>query len=316
MSPVFTDMLGFVLAALVVAVSVLPVVHAEHVPEFIKNRIESWVLNDADDQFAEALVELNERGIINAKFADVHSLPAYGKTSFVKITGNTGQYKQSSPVSLTVIDPDGGRSEYTIPVLMSGTYSTVVPITHDSPKGTYHVIAHHDGKRLPDLFFFVEYSDVQIPRWVLSAAGWWLEGQITDTDFFGGLQFLIDNEIITLGSSPEEPQLHLTVDGHKAVRRGTTQDVSVYVSDAHGPVEGATVFVRVEDYGEDVFEEFEGLTDSSGQYSISWEIGSDVPNLKKFLVYVDATDGVSSGSKMFTFEVYCLCGEADCKCRT
>lgn len=316
MSPVFSDMLGFALAALVVAVSILPAVHAEHVPEFIKNRIESWVLNDADDQFAEALVELNERGIINARIPDVHSLPAYGQTNFVKITGNTGQYKQSSPVSLIVIDPDGGRSTYTIPVLMSGTYSTVVPITHDSPKGTYLVIAYHDGKKLPDSLFFVEYSDVQVPRWILSAAVWWLEGQIADADFFAGLQFLIDNEIIMLGSAPEEPQLHLTVDGHKAVRRGTTQDISVYVTGAHGPVEGATVFVRVEDYGEDVFEEFEGLTDSSGQYSISWEIGNNVPNLKTFVVYVDATDGISSSSKTFTFEAYCLCGEADCKCRT
>lgn len=316
MIPVFTDMLSFALAViLVAAISVLPA-HAEHVPEFIKNRIESWVQNQADEHFAEALVELDERGIINTKASGVHPLPAYGQTSFVKITGNTGQYKQSSPVSLMVTDPSGGESRYTVPVLQSGTYSTVVPITHDSPRGTYQVTAYHDGKRLPDASFSVEYADVQIPRWVLDTAGWWLEGQITDADFFAGIQFLIDADIIVFSSAPEEPQLYLAVDGHKVVRRGTAQDLSVYVSGAHGPVEGATVFVRVEDYGEDVFEEFEGLTDSDGQYHISWEVGSDVPNLKKFLVYVDATDGLSSSSKVFTFEVYCLCGEADCRCRT
>ncbi|WKT58435.1 hypothetical protein QVH35_03215 [Candidatus Nitrosotenuis chungbukensis] len=132
------------------------------------------------------------------------------------------------------------------------------------------------------------------------------------------LAHLINNKIIRFGAGDtiQESALNVSVDGQKAVRRGTAQNISVHVTDAGSPVDGATVFVRVEDYGEDVFEEFNGFTDSRGEYSVSWEISEDFPNLKTLLVYVDVTDGLSSITKVFTFEVYCLCGEPNCKCRT
>jgi hypothetical protein len=105
------------------------------------------------------------------------------------------------------------------------------------------------------------------------------------------------------------------VNGLKAVRRGTMQDIGVHVSSLGGVIEGATVSVRVEDYGENILEEFEGVTDPNGNYNISWELSKNFNDIETFLVFVDVTDGISSKTKMFSFQVYCLCGEPDCKCR-
>jgi hypothetical protein len=267
------------------------------------------------------MVDLNNFGMLKAKITpqqNIYPLPNYGETIFVKISGKTGERGEAKFVLLTVADPNSVKSEYTIPVLESGSYSTVIPLTHDSPRGTYTIKAQYEGKGLPESFFYVEYPNVTIPSWITNVAKWWLDKKIPDEDFLAGINYLIDNKIIKFGtdSTVQESMIDVSVDGQKAVRRGTTQNISVHVTNAGSPVDGATVFVRVEDYGEDVFEEFKGFTDSKGNYSISWEISEDFPNLKTLLAYVDVTDGLSSATKVFTFEVYCLCGESNCKCRT
>jgi hypothetical protein len=296
-------------------------VYAEEIPNFIKNKISSWVSNQETGDFSDAMVELNNLGILKAKITpkqNIYPLPNYSETVFVKISGKTGEHGEAKSISLVIIDPDNIGSEYTIPVLESGSYSTVIPLTHDSPRGTYTVTAQYEGKTLPVSFFYVEYPNAIIPNWITSVAKWWLDKKVTDEDFLAGLDYLISNKIIKFGTDDmiQESVLDVNVDGQKTVRRGTMQNISVHVADISGPVDGATVFVRVEDYGEDVFEEFKGFTDSKGDYSISWEISEGFPNLKTLLVYVDVTDGASSTTKVFTFEVYCLCGEQNCKCRT
>ena len=311
--------------AIVVALSVsLPhIVHsayAEKIPSFVKNKISSWVSGQGTEGFADAMTDLSNLGILKAEITrqNIYPLPDYGKTAFIKISGKTGDHGQAKLVSLVVKDPNGAKSEYTIPVLDSGVYSTYIPLTHNSPKGAYAVEAHYEGEKIPGSFFYVEYPNATIPSWVSNVAKWWLDKKITDDDFLLGVDFLIESKIIGFGmdDTDQESMLHVGVDGQKAVRRGTAQNITVHVSNTAGPVDNATVFVRVEDYGENVLEEFKGITDMDGNYSVSWEISDDFPNLKTLLVYVDVTDGLSSATQVFTFEVYCLCGEPNCKCRT
>lgn len=316
---------AILLLVIIVTLSVsLPyIVHsayAEKIPSFVKNKISSWLSSRGTEGFADAMTDLSNLGILKAKITgqNIYPLPDYGKTTFIKISGKTGAHGSAKLVSLVVEYPNGAKSEYTIPVLDSGVYSTAIPLTHDSPKGAYSVEVYYEGEKIPGSFFYVEYPNVTVPGWVSSVAKWWLDKKITDDDFLSGVSFLIDSKIIRFGMGDvvQEPMLYVSVDGQKTVRRGTAQNISVHVSDTVSPVDGATVFVRVEDYGENVFEEFKGLTDANGNYSVSWEISDDFPNLKTFLVYVDVTDGLSSTTQVFTFEVYCLCGEPNCRCRT
>ena len=42
-----------------------------------------------------------------------------------------------------------------------------------------------------------------IPSWIKNTAKWWSEGQVGDSDFINGLQWLIDNNILTVSKKNE-----------------------------------------------------------------------------------------------------------------
>ena len=310
---------------LVFAILVVTIVHtanAEEIPNSIKSKIKLWSLDKVSDEgFVNSLIDLNKRDIIQIpKIKAVqtkYDLPKYGETSFVKISGRVSDYGQTSSVILIVTRPDGLRSQYTIPVLQSGAYSTSVPIGYDSPAGTYEVSGYHNGMELQPYYFDVQKNS-SIPLWIKSGVKLWASGKISDEEFLHFVQYLLDSKILAVNvvdSTQVDPGLDVTIHGQKAVRRGTNQNLDIHVENFEGNVAGATVFVRVEDYGENVLEEFKGETDSDGNYSVSYELSKEYSDIKTFLVYVDVTDGISSKTKVFSFQVYCLCGEPGCKCR-
>lgn len=145
------------------------------IPPSIKNKIGMWSDNQvSDSDFLASLDELKKLGLIRdygiPTIQNTYDLPRYGETIFVKIIGKTDDYEQTSPVNLVVVAPDGKKSEYTIPVLESSAYSTVIPITHNSPSGTYTVHAYHLGKEFSTSYFFVRESP-QIPPWIKTLQG-------------------------------------------------------------------------------------------------------------------------------------------------
>ncbi|WP_100182900.1 hypothetical protein [Candidatus Nitrosotenuis aquarius] len=312
----------FAILVFAMVLSLVQTANAEEIPNWIKSKIKLWAFDKVNDQsLIDSLVELSRRDFIQFEklkpVQTTYNLPKYGETAFVKISGRTGDFGQTSPVTLIVTGPDGIRAEYTIPVLQSGAYSTSIPLHHYSPAGTYEVSVYHAGKELMPYYFHVQKNSI-IPSWLKLSAKWWSEGKISDSDFLHGIQYLIDKKIIALevvNSSQIDLGLDVTIQGQKAVRRGTAQNLEIHVENFEGNVEGATVFVRVEDYGENILEEFKGETDSNGDYSISYELSKDFTDIETFLVYVDVTDGIASKTKVFTFQVYCLCGESNCKCR-
>ena len=44
-------------------------------------------------------------------------------------------------------------------------------------------------------------SEIEIPDWVKNNAGWWATGQIGDSDFVSGIEYLISEEIMTIPST-------------------------------------------------------------------------------------------------------------------
>lgn len=291
------------------------------IPLWLKNQIRSWSTSQASDRdFVDSLFELNKIGMIRANISitdqNTYQLPRYGETVFVKIAGKTGDYEQTSPVILIVVDPEGQKSEYTIPVLESSAYSTVIPITHNSASGTYTVFAYHVGKEISKSYFHIR-DEPHVPSWVRNVAKWLADGKISDRDFVLSMQYLLDNKIIEFNLSPTlgESTLDVSITGLKAVRRGTAQFLDIHVENTLGPVDGATVFVRIENYDEEILDEFDGITNSDGNYNLSWEISEDFNDIETLLVFIDVTDGVSSKTALFKFQAYCLCGEPNCKCR-
>ena len=73
------------------------------------------------------------------------------------------------------------------------------------------------------------------------------------------------------------------------------------------------VFISIENYGEDIIREFNGHTDQQDYLVFSLEISKKFDGIETLLAFVDVTDGVSSKTELFKFQVYCLPGEKSCK---
>ncbi|HET8720181.1 MAG TPA: hypothetical protein VFM64_04215 [Candidatus Nitrosotenuis sp.] len=288
-----------------------------HIQDSIKKSLGLWADGKATDyDFLNLLEHLSKIGLIDAPnhLQRTYYLPHHGETSFVTITGNTGDYRQTSQVLLVITNPDNNKTEFRIPVLQTGRYSTLVPITADSLSGVYTVHAFQGDRELPASYFSVQ-PNPKIPNWIKNPVKWMIQGKIYDSEFVSLLQYLVDVKILNIQT--EENNNHdlvLDVNWNKAVRHGTTQTIDVHVEDSNGVVSEATVFVRVEDYDQNILKEFDGATDSNGNYTISWELSKDFTDIETFLVFIDVTDGLSSKTMQFSFQVYCLCGEPSCVC--
>jgi hypothetical protein len=115
-------------------------------------------------------------------------------------------------------------------------------------------------------------------------------------------------KLLQRGWAIEPSTLQIKVVGDKQVRRSTTQTIEVQVLRGDNPIGGARVFVDIEDYGEDLIKEFDGYTDSQGYFVMSWEIPQSFDDIETLLAFIDVTDGQSSKTELFKFQVYCLHG--------
>ena len=114
-------------------------------------------------------------------------------------------------------------------------------------------------------------------------------------------------------SEPALSPLQIKISSENQVRRGTTHSIDIQVVRGDIPIAGARVFLDIEDYGENIIKESKGYTDSQGYFRFSWEIPQSFDDLKTLLAIIDVTDGISSKTEQFKFQVYCLPGEQNCK---
>jgi len=54
-------------------------------------------------------------------------------------------------------------------------------------------------------------TQIVIPKWIKNNAKWWTQGNITDSDFVGGMQFMIKNKIIKIHDSKNLSENKFTV---------------------------------------------------------------------------------------------------------
>jgi len=47
-----------------------------------------------------------------------------------------------------------------------------------------------------------EEVDTQIPNWIKNVAGWWANGEISEYEFLTGIEYMLNNNIISFGSTP------------------------------------------------------------------------------------------------------------------
>lgn len=120
-------------------------------------------------------------------------------------------------------------------------------------------------------------------------------------------------ELLQDSTETQKNSLQIKIEGQQQVRRGTTHTLEIQVLQNDSPIEGAQVFLDIEDLGEDIIKEFDGYTNSQGYFIFAWEIPQSFDDIETLLAIVDVTDGISSKTVAFKFQVYCLPGEKNCK---
>jgi hypothetical protein len=53
----------------------------------------------------------------------------------------------------------------------------------------------------------IEPTQINIPSWIKDNAGWWKDGQIADSKFVSGIQYLIQNDVMTIPETEESSYL-------------------------------------------------------------------------------------------------------------
>ena len=284
------------------------------IPIFIKNNAEKILQEGYVHGIMISTLEDMAREKILPKtvyeYIQFHTIPEKGKILLVKISGQINDYGKTGLVSLTMIKPDDSREVIQTPLLETGKYVTYFPVDSSFQRGLYTVLANFGSQNMTSTYFHLgnDNNTTTVPLWFGTNFQWWVKQEITDKEFLNSIRFLIDQNLINIiiRDDPPPSDLQIFVQGDQMVRRGTTHTIVSHVTDGATPIEGAKVTLRIEDYGEDVIREFEGFTDSDGDFIFSWEIPKSFDDLETLLALISVTHGESAKLPFsnFRFIVY------------
>ena len=164
----------------------------------------SFVINEIE---GPNLVTGTTIGTINVEKED-YSIPQNG-TVAVKIYGNILKYNENIPIILNLKKPDGILADFSIKGKRTGDFETRITMKDTWKPGTYEVSATYDDKNLGDISFTVnnlgsQESEIKIPQWLKTNAGWWSANQIGDNDFVKGIEYLINENILKIPQTTQE----------------------------------------------------------------------------------------------------------------
>ena len=184
------------------------------IPGWIKNNAGWWSDGQIDDaSFLKGIEYLVENFIINIppnqkitsgsglfqldKFA--YELPKRSGTTEVNVYGKFENWSGRT-VYIEIVRPDGKID--VIPTMSTGKFELPYIIKPDFPLGNYQLSANSVNDELGVVSFKLnaqsDQSEKSIPVWVRNNAGWWADGQIDDSSFVSGLQWLISNGIMKI----------------------------------------------------------------------------------------------------------------------
>jgi len=118
------------------------------------------------------------------------------KTVIAKIIGTIENYERGTPIILTIQKPDTTTDEISVNGKKTGEFTARITIRDGWPLGVYLVNVIYQDKALGTVSFVL--NEIEIPSWIKNNALWWSEGQINDSSFLLGMEYLIENGIIKI----------------------------------------------------------------------------------------------------------------------
>jgi len=164
----------------------------------------TFVINEVEGPI---IVTTSKIGKINIE-REEYFIPING-TRPIEIYGDVIQYKEDIPVLFALIKPDGTKEDFSTIPKRTGEFNTRIILENNWEAGSYEVSATYEEKDLGKVTFSLKNlegneSEIQIPQWVKTNAGWWASNQIPDNDFVKGLEYLINAEILKIPQTIQE----------------------------------------------------------------------------------------------------------------
>ena len=137
---------------------------------------------------------------------------SYNLGETVTFSGNVNKYDENRNLRISIFD---SSNKFIItqktPVNIDGTFSHSVILNEKFSDGDYIVRAQYGSSKITvEKMSFVVNSDgtsmeqklpsAKVPDWIKNNAGWWADGSIDDESFVGGIQFLIEEGIMTISN--------------------------------------------------------------------------------------------------------------------
>ena len=130
-------------------------------------------------------------------------------TTIVEIYGNVIEYNEDTQIIFVMKKPDDTTQDFSVKGERTGDFKTRITISDDWMPGTYEISASYEDKDLGTVSFVVNNlssseSEIQIPQWIKTNAGWWASNQIDDNDFVKGIEYLIKEGVLKIPQTTQE----------------------------------------------------------------------------------------------------------------
>ena len=122
--------------------------------------------------------------------------PLSGKVKGIVLSGTIDNPKRGTPISASIVSPDGKIERFGITLSSFGTYQYAIPIDKNSLTGIYDIRLSYANSDLDTVSFTV--SDPVIPYWVKTNAKLWALDAISDSEFIAGIAYLHDQGFLVL----------------------------------------------------------------------------------------------------------------------
>ncbi len=143
---------------------------------------------------------------------------SYGET--LVVSGSVPVIEEKTRLMLSISDPADEIIDFTVFHLTEKSFEQKYVLTgpHWDKSGVYTVLAIYGttrGTEAETILFFTGASTPppepeptptmeKVPGWIKNNAKWWAEGQIGDSDFVSGIQFMIKEKIVNIPNLPEQ----------------------------------------------------------------------------------------------------------------
>ncbi|MCV0430615.1 MAG: peptidase [Nitrosopumilus sp.] len=134
--------------------------------------------------------------------------PVSGQSDEIILSGTVENPRRGIPLDVVIIAPDGKIQNFASILSSAGSFKSAISINENTLTGIYKIELSHNDSFLKTISFKV--VNPIIPDWIKNNAKWWSSNSVSDSDFIGGLEYLIEKGLIIV-----KPDTELSVASQK-----------------------------------------------------------------------------------------------------